>query len=156
MKLFNILLCLSLCLLAASQSGSQTCYGYPDTKKAPPAKTPTPPGYSSSKWYCTFTFYRDSDPYFIDDLYYGQTKAFRSYFGKRGDNMINEFSWEGTRCYCWVVFWANQKYGGNDVGIWVSSNSGSYDLKNLITYGYSSQYWYEWDQYCSSYSVYCY
>ena len=151
------LLSLLALTLFLSVSG-QSCSNSADSKRAPPsgpqAKFPYP--HKNNEWYCMFTFYKDSKPYYIEDLYHKQPKAFRTYFSSRADNMIDEFSWEGTRCNCWVVFYQNKNYKGLNFGAWTNTEKGSRDLSNYITYDFKQRSWNVWDSFASSYSIYCY
>ena len=75
---------------------------------------------------------------------------------KKYDNKIDAVYWSGTRCYCWVVVYQSKYFQGLNLGLWTSTDSGSYDLSYYITYDWNDMRWEPWDTTVSSYAIYCY
>jgi len=139
-----------------------------DDKGAPPTPTPgegneemqmammamveAPP----ENWYCDFEFYINGQPYFYENLSYDETEAYYGKFAKKYDNKIDSVYWSGTRCYCWVVFYQTKYWDGLNLGLWIDSESGYYDLSKYITYDFDDHRWETWSTVVSSYSIYCY
>jgi hypothetical protein len=52
------------------------------------------------------------------------------------------------------VFYQSRSYRGPNLGLWIDSSSGSYDLSYYLTYDRGD--WELWSESCSSYQIYCY
>ena len=133
-----------------------------DNKNTPPAPQGDQMQVSSlaikppMDWYCNIEFYYKGNPYYYEELSYGDTEAYRGSLGKKVDNKISEIYWNGDRCYCWVILYQSKYFKGLNLGLWIDSESGSYDLSKYITYDFSDKGWETWDSTVSSYSIYCY
>ena len=107
-------------------------------------------------WYCDIEFYYNGKPYYTESLEYGDTTAHRGSLASKVDNKISAVYWDGTRCYCWVVVYQSKNWKGLNLGLWIDSQSGYYELNKYITYDFSDKAWEPWDKTVSSYSIYCY
>jgi len=161
-NLLTLVLTLSLSFLAVSQVTTGPA-PLTDTKPVPPApevqdtevqaEISRPP---SNIWECNFDFYINGQQLYTELLSNDDTESYRRQIPQRYDNRIDEFSWEGTRCFCWVVFYQSRQFQGLNIGFWTSGESGQTDLSNYNTYDFTDRRWERWDTVVSSYSIYCY
>ncbi len=89
-------------------------------------------------------------------LSYDAMDAYHGKLPKKYDNKIDSVYWSGTRCYCWVIVYQSNYWMGLNLGLWVDSTEGYYDLNKYITYNSSDYAWESWSSTVSSYSIYCY
>ena len=89
-----------------------------------------------------------------------------NWLDKSNPNIVNNVSWTGSSCLCWVLMFDDVGYTGASVGFWTIENpTGSYDLTTLnyledtddVDDDLSDDEIYrQWNNAIGSYRIYCF
>jgi len=143
-----------------------------DTKPVPPISSITEEAVemdtitfvesSPEFWQCTVVFYDDGSAVYSEFLDQDEPYAFRAVLSASRNNRIDQFSWYGSRCNCWVNVFYRSDFNGPNLGYWISDldlgaeNANSLELSRFQSYDFADEIWRTWNYVVSSYSIYCY